>query len=71
MTGSAPSIVTDSSFTHGIRIENCNFCGMKSMDDERDGLIAVIGNPECRVRIDDSSPNEARAEGLNSVQGGA
>ncbi len=71
MTGSAPPIVTEPSFTHGIRIENCNFYGMKNRDAERDGLIAVIGNPECRVKIDESSFNEAHIKGLDSVQGGA
>lgn len=71
MTGSAPPIVADPSFTHGIRVENCNFYGMKGRDEERDGLIAVIKNPECRVRIDESSFNDAHIKGLNSVQGGA
>jgi len=71
MPGSAAPIVTAPSFTHGIRVENCNFYGMKNADEERDGLLADIGNPECRVRIDESSFNDAHIKGLNSVQGGA
>ena len=71
MTGNATPIVTETSFTHGIRVDNCNFYGMQGNDKERDGPIAVIGNPECRVRIDESSFNDAYIKGLNSVQGGA
>lgn len=65
MGGDQVPINTDPLFTGDIKIVNCNFYGIN-----RKSGYAEIGNPLTVVDIDETSFNDDRVKGLNSVVGG-